>query len=780
MDFYLLALIVLLVIAVLDLSVGVANDAVNFLNSAVGSRAAGLRSLTVLAALGLICGSLLSSGMMEVARSGIFQPAAFSFHDVMIIFVAVMVADVLLLDAFNTLGLPTSTTVSVIFELLGAAFLVAFLKLVQLDQGFAALAGYLNAGNALRIIGGIFLSIAVAFVLGAAVQWFTRLLFTFRPGQQGRWLHASWAALALSVIGWFLLVKAVAQSGLLPQSAWAWVQTHPLAGFLALALASFAAAETGWRLWRIEPTRLVVLVGTLALATAFASNDLVNFLGVPLAGLTAYADWVDSGVPATERMMAVLAEPVRGQTWLMLCGGVIMALTLWLSSKARSVTETEVSLGRQGHGSERFRPGPFSRMVLKLALLVHGVLNPLVPELLRRRIERRFRIPKPATERASDGDAPAFDLIRGSVNLTVASSLIALATIWKLPLSTTFVSFMVAMGTSLADRSWGRDSAVYRIAGVSSVVAGWFLTALIAFITAALFALVLWSLHTLGLLILLLLVGAVLVLSARWHRSRLPAELAGGADRERYGRLYAMMAEILADSCDARESLLTQNLARCQARRRDQLDALNAAQALPPVQASALVRLLRLEASLMALLERIQRRLLEHRRNLLPPLTALQHDALVSCLTACSQSLRSKAHILSGQEDLVLPLCAARQVLGQSRLAELDRVRRSGRLDEAGGTPATLAEDGVAVPGSAHASGSSGTTRLLLQLTDDLQDLIELADESLLLIERAGLACTSPEAGGVQEPLPPRPAEAAVAVNAAAATLLTSPGQQPG
>lgn len=717
MDFYLLALIVLLIIAVLDLSVGVANDAVNFLNSAIGSRAASLGTLTLLAAMGLIAGSLLSSGMMEVARSGIFQPAAFSFDEVMIIFVAVMVADVLLLDAFNTLGLPTSTTVSVVFELLGAALLVALLKIAELDLGIGALATYLNASNALRIISGIFISIGIAFVVGTLVQWLTRLLFTFRPHQQGRWLHALWAALALALISYFLLVKAVAQSGLLPPAWLSLSNAHPLLTLLLLAVLGFIAAEGGWRWRRLEPTRLVVLVGTLALATAFASNDLVNFLGVPLAGLTAYQDWTASGQPATTHSMAILAEPVRGQTWLMLAGGVIMALTLWLSSKARSVTETEVNLGRQGHGAERFRPGPLSRLLVRCSLWLFGLLHPLLPRTIRERIEQRFSAPVPIEANGAD-ERPAFDLVRGSVNLTVASSLIAVATLWKLPLSTTFVSFMVAMGTSLADRSWGRDSAVYRIAGVASVIGGWFLTAAIAFGTAALFALLLWHLRSAGLVLLLALVASVLLLSGRWHRRRQrPDGKTEPHDVARYQRLFTTLADILQGS--KLPASLPAQLARCEQWRRQQLDtlaALQLARSLPPQQGESLSRLLRAEGRLLDLLQGMLRRVLEHERNLQTPLAAQQARALHDSLELASQTLRGYA------SDM--PASALRQ----STLASIQAAR--------------IAEL-QAAPGSAEAPA-----RLLLNLTDDLLELLRLSEAVVELLAGAGLPAGTPAASG--------------------------------
>lgn len=571
----------------------------------------------------------------------------------------------------------------------------------------------LNAGNALRIVAGIFLSIGIAFVVGSAVQWVTRLLFTFSPNQQGRWLHAVWAAMALALISYILLVKALSNSGLLPPEWLAWSNLHPLVTITLLAIVGLLAAEGGWRLYRLEPTRLVVLVGTLALATAFASNDLVNFLGVPLAGLTAYQDWVASGQPATEHGMAVLAEPVRGQTWLMLAGGVIMALTLWLSSKARSVTATEVNLARQGHGAERFRPGPFSRLLVRCSLWLFGQLHPLLPQTLRARIELRFSAPASVESNGTE-DRPAFDLVRGSVNLTVASSLIAVATLWKLPLSTTFVSFMVAMGTSLADRSWGRDSAVYRIAGVASVIGGWFLTALIAFATAALFALVLWHLRTAGLILLLALVISALYLSGRWHRRRQRATAVAGLPRaERYQRLFATLADILAASVVP--GSLRAQLARCEQCRRQQLDTLaglQLARALSPPQGEALARLLSTESRLLDLLEGMLQRVLEHERNLQTPLDVRQALALRNSLELASQTLRGYASDASST------------TLRQATLASIQQARM-GELQ--------------APLGSVEAP-----TRLLLNLTDDLLELLRLSDSVVELLDLTGLSRVAP------------------------------------
>ena len=527
MSFYTAGLGVLLLVACLDLLVGVANDAVNFLNSAIGARAGTLRALLWIASAGVVLGSLMSSGMMEVARSGIFVPSQFTFFAVMVIFLAVMVTDVILLDLFNTLGLPTSTTVSVVFELLGASTMVALLTTIDQDQPLSAVGTFINGAGALRIITGILLSVVIAFSAGLAAQWVFRLAFTFDVASRPAWLKRLWSGLALSAIGYFLVMKGLKDADVVPHEVMALSAAYPASTFLISVAAATALVTLLERVLRLEPLRATVLAGTFALATAFASNALVNFIGVPLAGLAAHDAWVASGVAPDALHMDALAAPVAGQSGLLLLAGLFMVVTLHLSRKARSVTETEVNLGRQSTGAERFKPGVISRALVGTWLWVDASLKALVPTRLATLIEERFALPE-----VTDEDRPAFDMLRASVNLTVASSLIVMATMMKLPLSTTFVTFMVAMGTSLADRSWGRDSAVYRVAGVGHVLAGWFATAAMAALTAGLLALVLWLLEGVGLALISALAVTSLVLSTRWHRRR--AARAAAVPAERY------------------------------------------------------------------------------------------------------------------------------------------------------------------------------------------------------------------------------------------------------
>lgn len=722
MDFYILALIVLLALAVLDLSVGVANDAVNFLNSAIGARAARLRTLLLIAAAGVLFGSLLSSGMMEVARSGIFRPEAFSFHDVIVVFVAVMIADVLLLDAFNTLGLPTSTTVSLVFELLGAALVVALLKGMALGEPLAAVQGYINAAGAVRIIGGIVLSVGIAFATGLAVMWFSRLLFTFRPERHQRAVHLAWAGIALSLIGYFLVVKGLKGSPILPGWAAAWFGGHPLVALAGLALAGAALARAIEALAGIEPMRFVVLAGTFALATAFASNDLVNFIGVPLAGLAAWQAWSASGVPADAFGMGVLNEPVRGQTWLLFIGGLVMAATLWLSNKARSVTQTEVDLARQGAGHERFRPGPVSRALLGLSLRLFELLKPILPEALAARIERRFEPPTGARPVAIDGGTPAFDMVRGSVNLAVASCLIALATTLKLPLSTTFVTFMVAMGSSLADRSWGRDSAVYRIAGVTSVLAGWFLTAVVAAATAALFAALLWRFGTAALVGLVLLLVAVLAATTRWHRRRAARQARGAVAPESLPRRYQLMLGAAADlmqrlagAAEARAVRAAARAARAEQRfvAGLQADAIAHARRSPESMRAALLRLAGLERRTTEAVAGVAGAMEAHRLNLHEPLDAAQDQRWHAILAECAVALRAVSDAVP--EPAALAAAAARIDLARVRVQALQGEELAG-----------LAADADAPPPLA--------ARLVLRAAEAAVELVDAGEAALALL----------------------------------------------
>jgi phosphate/sulfate permease len=515
LDIYIFALVILIVLAIVDLTVGVANDAVNFLNSAIGSRVAARRTILIVACFGVVVGALFASGIMEVARKGIFNPEMFTFSQVIIIFLAVMIADVFLLDTFNTFGFPTSTTVSIVFELLGAATAVAFLHSMN-TPGAPPFAEFINSERAILIISGIGLSVVIAFIAGTVVQFVTRLLFTFEENTSTAGVRVVWSALALTMISDFLFLKGMKGASFIPSEVLAYVQSHQFIILVGLFCAWLVITAAIQRVGR-NPLAFSVLAGTFALAMAFASNDLVNFIGVPLAGLASWQDWSTSSVAADAFMMDSLREPVRGDTVYLLIAGLIMSLTLWFSSKARTVTETSVTLSRQDEGTERFKPGPVSRGLVRSVINTVAGISALTPEPLKTGIASRF---EREAQAAQKHDAPAFDLVRASVNLAVASILIAIATSFKLPLSTTYVAFMVAMGTSLADRAWGRDSAAYRVAGVLSVLTGWFITAAAAFTVAGLIALLLTTvgMYTLFLLVIGLVVH--LFFSHRHHANR--------------------------------------------------------------------------------------------------------------------------------------------------------------------------------------------------------------------------------------------------------------------
>lgn len=515
---FLFFVIVLFVLAISDLVVGVSNDAVNFLNSALGSKVATRRTVMLVASAGIFAGALFSSGMMEIARKGIFNPELFTFANVMVVFAAVMLTDIILLDLFNTLAMPTSTTVSIVFELLGASIAVALLALHYQGGDLSDVGDYINSSRALIIIAGIFLSVVIAFAVGAAAQYVSRLVFTFHFERRLKWFGGVWAGVAVTSLAYFLFVKGLKGASFVPPDLVAWVGDHTFSVLGVVALVSIVAMQALLAL-RVNILRFVVLFGTFALAMAFASNDLVNFVGVPMAGLESYSAWSESGTAAADLTMGALREPIRTSSLYLFFAGAVMVATLWLSSKARSVTETEINLGRQGGGLERFAPNGLSRTIVRAARDIGSAMARLLGRRLRARMEHSF---EPRTDDvAGDGnDGPAFDLIRAAVNLTIASGLISLATSLKLPLSTTYVSFMVAMGTSLADRAWDRDSAVFRVAGVLNVIGGWFLTAAIALSVSALFAALIYHGGVVAVVALLALAVFALWRSTHLHRAR--------------------------------------------------------------------------------------------------------------------------------------------------------------------------------------------------------------------------------------------------------------------
>ncbi|NNG00241.1 MAG: inorganic phosphate transporter [Desulfobacteraceae bacterium] len=519
MELFLFAVGVLFMIAIMDLVVGVSNDAVNFLNSSVGSRVAPRHIIMIIASLGILAGVTFSSGMMEVARKGIFHPGLFLMPELITIFLAVMITDILLLDLFNTFGLPTSTTVSIVFELLGAAIAVSLYKISQNGQSLLSLGEYINTAKALAIITGILLSVGIAFVCGAAAQFITRLLFTFDYQKKLKRYGGLWGGLALSMITYFILIKGSKGASFMTPEMISWVSGHTLtillSGFIVFAfLFQILTMFTG-----INILKPVVLAGTFALAMAFAANDLVNFIGVPLAGFHSYV-LSQTGPDMLTMSMSALQEKVPTNTIFLLAAGAIMVVTLWLSRKARTVTKTEVNLGRQDEGLERFDSSQLSRIVVRMVMRSYEVVCHIFPAPVRSWISKRFSTTEYEPVKGFDGTIPEFDLLRASVNLMVASALVSWATSMKLPLSTTYVTFMVAMGTSLADQAWGQESAVYRVTGVLTVIGGWFFTALMAFTISLTFAFAIVYLKGIAVVGLLLLVGVVIFRNFLVHDRR--------------------------------------------------------------------------------------------------------------------------------------------------------------------------------------------------------------------------------------------------------------------
>lgn len=481
---YLIIVIVLFTLAISDLIVGVSNDAVNFLNSAIGSKAASFRTIMIIAGLGVLAGATFSSGMMEVARKGIFHPEMFYFKEIMIIFLAVMLTDVILLDVFNTMGLPTSTTVSIVFELLGAAVAVSVLKAASAPD--TELYEYINTGKALAIIAGILLSVVVAFAIGALVQYFTRIIFSFKYGKAIKYYGAIWGGIAITAITYFILIKGAKGSSFITDEQHHWIQTNALIILgISFVAWSFILQVVSYFV-KFNILKLIVLIGTFALAMAFAGNDLVNFIGVPLAGFSSFQLYLSdpSQIPS-EVTMGGLSGEVPTPTLILLAAGIIMVITLWKSRKAKSVVATTLDLSRQEEGEERFESFGFSRALVRVGVQINNAIRSVLPQRVIDKLDSRFQFPD---EKQDEG--VSFDLVRASVNLVVASIIISFATSLKLPLSTTYVTFMVAMGTSLSDKAWGRESAVYRISGVITVIGGWFFTALIAFTAAFIFAMI--------------------------------------------------------------------------------------------------------------------------------------------------------------------------------------------------------------------------------------------------------------------------------------------------
>lgn len=477
---FLCVVIFLFLLAVFDLSVGVSNDAVNFLSSAVGSRAASFRRIMIVASVGVFVGAAMSNGMMDIARHGIFRPENLSFYDVVAIFMAVVVTDIILLDLFNSLGMPTSTTVSMVFELLGATFVVALFKIAA-PENTIGLGEFLNTEKALSVILGIFLSVAIAFLFGTLVQFLTRLVFTFEYKSRLKWKVGLFGGIACTAIIYFMLIKGIKDLTVMTPELKVWINENTLQ-ILGICLAGFTVLMQLLHYLKINVFKVVVLLGTFSLAMAFAGNDLVNFVGVPLTALSSYQDYAANGAgDYSGFMMNSLNGSSQTPFYFLVGAGMIMVVSLATSKKARQVTQTTVGLSSRNQSDELFGSSRLGRSIVRATLNAFNWLSERTPYGIKRWLSRRLDFTKSQPE-----DGAAFDLVRGAVNLMLAGVLIAWGTSMKLPLSTTFVTFMVAMGTSLADRAWGRESAVFRITGVISVIGGWFITAGVAFIGSGL------------------------------------------------------------------------------------------------------------------------------------------------------------------------------------------------------------------------------------------------------------------------------------------------------
>ncbi len=510
----------LFVLAVFDLMVGVSNDAVNFLQSAIGAKVAKFKTILTIAAIGIFTGAAMSNGMMEVARNGVFHPSFFSFQDVMFIFLAVMASDIVLLDIFNTLGMPTSTTVSMVFELLGGTFALALMKVA--GDPSLHVADLMNTSKALTMIMAIFVSVAIAFVVGAFVQYISRTLFTFvYKNNSLKWKIGIFGGLAFTAIIYFMLIKGLGNVSFISDAAHEWINTHSwtICGICFVVTAVLSQVLFALK---VNVFKILVLTGTFALAMAFAGNDLVNFIGVPLAGYSSFRDYsANAGGDAAGYMMDSLNGPAHTPVLFLIAAGLIMVISLATSKKAFNVVKTSVDLARQDAGDEMFGSSKMARVLVRFSTNTASALSELVPNGVKRWFAKRFD-----NENVVLPQGAAFDEIRATVNLVVSSLLIALGTSLTLPLSTTYVTFMVAMGSSLADKAWGRESAVFRITGVISVIGGWFITAGAAFILCFLVALAM-SLGGLTMASILIALSIVLLVRSNIKYKKKQAEEKG-------------------------------------------------------------------------------------------------------------------------------------------------------------------------------------------------------------------------------------------------------------
>ena len=496
-------------LAIFDLLVGVSNDAVNFMNSAVGAKVARYRTIIIVAAVGVFAGAILSNGMMDIARHGIFQPANFSFYEIMCILLAVMVTDVVLLDVFNTLGLPTSTTVSMVFELLGGTFILAILKIIGDETGLLSLGDMMNTEKALSVIMGIFLSVAIAFIAGTLVQYISRIIFSFNYKKHLSWTIGIFGGISVTSLSYFVLIKGLKSAPFMSAESLAWIDQNTTL-LVAGCFVFFTLLMQILHWCKVNVFRIIVLLGTFALALAFAGNDLVNFIGVPLAGFSAYTDYVanSNGAGIHDFMMSSLMSSAKTPAIFLLASGIIMVYALATSKKAKNVIKTSVDLARQEEGDEMFGSSALARTIVRRATTINEFMVKVIPVGMRRWIDSRFNKDEVILENGA-----AFDMVRAAVNLVLSGLLIIIGTTMKLPLSTTYVTFIVAMGSSLADRAWGRESAVYRITGMLSVIGGWFITAFVAFTICALVTAIMFYTSFVGMFIFICVAVFLLVRS---------------------------------------------------------------------------------------------------------------------------------------------------------------------------------------------------------------------------------------------------------------------------
>ncbi len=519
MDNYLyLVIVTLITLGVIDLMVGVSNDAVNFLNSAIGSKAIPFRLIMILASAGILCGAVFSSGMMEIARSGIYIPSMFSFNDVLIIFLAVMITDIILLDIFNYFGLPTSTTVSIVFELLGGAVCLGLYKIATTTGDWSTLSQYINTEKASEIVVSILLSVVLSFTVGMAVQYVSRLIFTFQFEKKMKSFGVFFGGVALAAISYFIIIKGLKTVTFIDKSVKEWINTHELL-LIAGSFVLFTAFSFILTRLKINILKVIIGIGTFALALSFAGNDLVNFIGVPVAAIQSIGFFQASGSNPDTYMMGELGSAdIVAPVWILFISGAIMIVTLWTSKKAKTVIETEMNLTSQDASTEKFQPNTLSRWIVRGFMNIGNAISYLMPRALQARLDRSFENERSTKKKSQD--EPMFDMVRASVNLMVASSLIALGTSMKLPLSTTYVTFMVAMGTAFADRAWDRESAVYRVSGVFHVIGGWFFTAACAFTGAFIIAYLLKIGGIMTFVGALVLLAILLVFNAKSHKKK--------------------------------------------------------------------------------------------------------------------------------------------------------------------------------------------------------------------------------------------------------------------